>query len=74
MASSTEDLQSFWRVDDMFTFDNIGFAHALGDHKYLCCADCERGPLGVMLVSSKEILLSADRVHYVPPQISSVSE
>ncbi|XP_064112878.1 guanine nucleotide exchange factor MSS4 homolog isoform X2 [Macrobrachium nipponense] len=42
----TEDLDEWWVVDDMFTFDNIGFSHTVGSTKYLVCADCERGPVG----------------------------
>ncbi|XP_069163100.1 guanine nucleotide exchange factor MSS4 homolog [Procambarus clarkii] len=45
-STLTEDLNEWWVVDDMFTFDNIGFSHSVGSTKYLVCADCERGPVG----------------------------
>ncbi|KAG7163358.1 guanine nucleotide exchange factor MSS4 homolog [Homarus americanus] len=45
-STNTEDLSEWWVVDDMFTFDNIGFSHSVGTTKYLVCADCERGPVG----------------------------
>ena len=64
-STDVEDVSAFWHVPDMWLFDNIGFLHAVGDHKYICCADCERGPLGLMLVSTKEIFVAADRVHYL---------
>lgn len=46
LSTLTEDLSEWWVVDDMFTFDNIGFSHSVGSTKYLVCADCERGPVG----------------------------
>merc|ERR1712147_284802 len=43
---NAEDIELWWMVDDMFTFDNIGFSKAKDGIKYLTCADCEVGPLG----------------------------
>ena len=31
---------------DMYTFANMAFSRTVGQHKYLCCPDCEFGPLG----------------------------
>ncbi|KAM5302175.1 guanine nucleotide exchange factor MSS4 [Glossophaga mutica] len=39
-------LQEHWLVDDMFTFENVGFTKDVGNVKFLVCADCEVGPLG----------------------------
>ena len=41
-----EDLMDFWLVDDMFTFENVGFSNTVENIKYLICADCEIGPIG----------------------------
>ena len=41
-----ELITEFWAVDDMYSFANIAFSRTVGRFKYLCCADCEFGPLG----------------------------
>jgi hypothetical protein len=33
-------------TQDMYSFANIAFSRTVGQHKYLCCPDCEFGPLG----------------------------
>jgi guanine nucleotide exchange factor len=54
-------------VRDMFDFENIAFAHTVGDFKYLTCADCEREVLGVQLLTApgKPIYLCCSRVKYL---------
>jgi len=61
-----EIIETWWLVDDMFTFDNIGFSKsASGGLKYLTCADCEIGPLGVHDPKEpKKFLIAASRVRY----------
>uniref|UniRef100_H0VIJ1 Guanine nucleotide exchange factor MSS4 n=1 Tax=Cavia porcellus TaxID=10141 RepID=H0VIJ1_CAVPO len=39
-------LQDHWLVNDMFTFENVGFTKDVGNIKFLVCADCEIGPIG----------------------------
>ncbi|KAI4536588.1 hypothetical protein MG293_012791 [Ovis ammon polii] len=34
-------LQEHWLVEDMFTFENVGFTKDVGNIKFLVCADCE---------------------------------
>ena len=41
-----ECLTQFYCVKDMFDFDNVGFTKDVGEFKFLCCADCEIGPIG----------------------------
>ena len=41
-----ETLREFFRVDDMFDFDNLGFTNTVENKKFLSCADCDLGPLG----------------------------
>lgn len=42
----SETVTEFFRVDDMFDFDNLGFTNTVENRKYLSCADCDLGPLG----------------------------
>lgn len=42
----TQSFIEYWIIDDMFTFENIGFSNPVGDYKYLICADCDMGPIG----------------------------
>ena len=41
-----EKITQWYRVDDMFDFDNVGFSKTVDDCKFLTCADCEIGPIG----------------------------
>lgn len=46
--------QHFWSVADIFTFENVGYTNTVdGRYKYLTCADCECGPLGVQVISDE---------------------
>nr|XP_020011263.1 guanine nucleotide exchange factor MSS4-like [Castor canadensis] len=38
-------LQDHWLVNNMFTFENVGFTKDVGNIKFLVCADCEIGPI-----------------------------
>jgi len=50
----------------MWTFENIGFSHAVDDIKLLTCADCEHESIGFTLVQNTQVLwLSTTRVKYV---------
>ncbi|CAL8084758.1 unnamed protein product [Calicophoron daubneyi] len=42
----TDTLDQFWTVNDMFTFENVGFTRDVDSVRYLTCADCELGPIG----------------------------
>jgi hypothetical protein len=43
-AETKEVLGQFFRVEDMFDFDNMGFTNTVENIKYLSCGDCEAGP------------------------------
>ena len=45
-ATDLDRIGQFYRVEDMFDFDNVGFSKSVGDVKFLICADCEIGPIG----------------------------
>jgi hypothetical protein len=70
-SPSLDDDVFFYLLKDMFSFENIGFSKNVdgatafnGDLKYLCCADCELGPLGLYAPAlyGNEYLLLVDRV------------
>lgn len=63
--AETEPLAHYWQVDDMFTFENIGFSHTLKNWKYLICADCEMGPVGYHDVTTKCCYIALKRVKHV---------
>ena len=48
-----EIVREFFRVDDMFDFDNLGFTNTVENRKYLSCADCDLGPLGYHDLTTK---------------------
>ena len=62
----------FWKVHDMFQFENIAFTKSLkiDKHKYLTCADCELEIVGIHHLAAYEpdpnvIYVSCSRVAYV---------
>lgn len=60
-----DTVEDFWVVDDMFTFENIGFSNTVDGIKYLICADCEIGPVGFHDTSDKKAFFIAhDRIKY----------
>jgi len=61
-----DEINLWWSVDDMFTFDNIGFSKSKDGIKYLTCADCEVGPLGFHDPTEAPLrfLIAACRVKY----------
>ena len=58
-------LSSHWLVDDMYTFENVGFTNDVGRVKYLICADCEIGPIGWhSLDDKKSFYIALERVNH----------
>ncbi|XP_059509501.1 guanine nucleotide exchange factor MSS4 [Stegostoma tigrinum] len=58
-------LQDHWFVDDMYTFENVGFTKNVNNIKYLVCADCEIGPIGWhCLDDKKSFYVALDRVQH----------
>lgn len=67
--TTTGEIQTFWRVGDMMTFENIGFSKKLPNGiQFLSCADCDTGPLGYHESKApqvnKEYLIALNRVRY----------
>lgn len=59
---------SFWIVNDIFTFENVGVAKTTEDLDitYLCCADCDMGPIGFFDKNDpKKNYISKNRVVYL---------
>ena len=59
-----EKLSQFYRVEDMFDFDNIGFSNTVDEVKYLICADCEAGPIGYHVLSTKKSYVALSRINH----------
>lgn len=61
-----DTLTAHWFVDDMFTFENVGFTKDVGRIKYLICADCEIGPIGWHCLDDKKgFYIAMERVDHV---------
>lgn len=52
----------FWRIDDVYAFDNIAVSREAEGQKLLTCAECERDILGSMELTSKVCYLCCGRV------------
>ncbi|KYM87381.1 Guanine nucleotide exchange factor MSS4 like protein [Atta colombica] len=63
-ANQSETISAYWLIEDMYTFENIGVSHTVGNVKYLACADCERGPVGWHDLSTKKSYVASCRVKY----------
>eukprot|EP00092_Neocalanus_flemingeri_P005988 GFUD01006450.1.p2 GENE.GFUD01006450.1~~GFUD01006450.1.p2 ORF type:complete len:131 (-),score=46.08 GFUD01006450.1:84-434(-) len=59
-----EVLNQFFKVEDMFDFDNIGFTNTVETTKFLSCADCDVGPLGYHDLITKQSFVALARVAY----------
>lgn len=55
---------TLWCVEDIFKFENMGFSHTVNEFKYLCCADCESGPVGWHNIQSKYTFVCPNKVVY----------
>lgn len=58
----SEIVKNFWLVDDIYTFENMGFSLTVDKRKYLACPECEFGPLGFFEIDSNKSFVSIDRV------------
>lgn len=66
-TTTVQEFNSFWKVGDIFDFHNVGFTRtqqAKPNTKYLTCADCEQGVLGIQ-TGPKSIYLCHDRIKYL---------
>ena len=59
-----EKLSQFYRVEDMFDFDNVGFSKTVDNMKYLICADCEAGPIGYHDLNTKKCYVAISRIKH----------
>ncbi|XP_078500229.1 guanine nucleotide exchange factor MSS4 [Lissotriton helveticus] len=58
-------LEDHWLVDDMYTFENVGFTKDVGKIKFLICADCEIGPIGWHCLDDKKTFyVAVERVKH----------
>ncbi|XP_046739035.1 guanine nucleotide exchange factor MSS4 homolog [Diprion similis] len=63
-AEEEEEISDYWMVDDMFTFENIGFSNTVENLKYLICADCEIGPVGWHNLTDQKSYIALSRVKH----------
>eukprot|EP00794_Sanderia_malayensis_P019226 gene19226-21153_t len=64
-TTSSEDINEFWQLNNMMDFENVGFSNTVDNIKYLCCADCEIGPIGYHDVTDKtSFYVAVSRVVY----------
>ena len=65
MNDQVENLNKYWLVGDMMTFENVGFLKTVNGIKYLICADCEIGPIGYHdTQKQKQYYVAVGRVKY----------
>ncbi|XP_065180134.1 guanine nucleotide exchange factor MSS4-like [Sycon ciliatum] len=63
LSADGEALSSYFKLTDMMQFENVGFTLPHQGRKFLICADCEIGPIGVVeLDSPSEFWVALDRV------------
>ena len=64
-----ETLSDHWHVDSKMKFENVGVTRAIGgdtSFKYLACADCDRGPIGIVYNDApSSFYVAHDRVAYL---------
>jgi hypothetical protein len=73
--ASGEELRTHWRLTRRFDFENVGVtrpvsAESAQRYRYLTCADCERGPIGIVFfleTRQEEYFVSHGRVAYALP-------
>jgi len=67
-SPTTEQLTNFWLVGDQFQFENIAVTHPAGGergYKYLACAQCDRGPVGILFLDApSQFLIAHSRVKH----------
>lgn len=63
-AAEGEDLTEWWMVPDMYMFENVGFSNTVGTFKFLTCADCEQGPVGIHNLTVKKSYVAVQRIVY----------
>ncbi|XP_050356249.1 guanine nucleotide exchange factor MSS4 homolog [Nymphalis io] len=60
----SEKVNEFYHVENMYTFENIGFTHTVDNYKYLSCADCDAGPVGYYDMNTKHSYVALTRVNH----------
>lgn len=63
-AEQQELITDYWLVEDIYMFENIGVSHTVDNVQYLACADCERGPVGWLDLSTRKSYVALSRVKH----------
>lgn len=61
---SSDLVNKYWCVDNMYAFENVGFSKTVDGVKYLICADCEIGPIGWHDLNTKLSYVSLCKTSY----------
>jgi hypothetical protein len=71
-SSSIIPIHEGWSVKDVFDFDNVAFSQPLADHpdglRYLCCAECDAGPIGYAILDSTTTMIAIDKSRVIQDQ------
>lgn len=62
------DSQTFFVLTDIMSFENVGVSRSLPDREntsILCCADCDKGPIGLNLKKDGKIIICVDAMKSV---------
>ena len=59
-----EAIEDCWLVGDMYTFENISVTKLANNVKYLACANCDRGPIGWVDISTLKSYIALSRVRH----------
>jgi len=64
-CETVETLDDHWIVADQFDFENVGVSRPVtsnGSYRYLLCADCDLGPIGIRYDSDPNFYVFHNRV------------
>jgi hypothetical protein len=68
LVTEMEVVSNHWLVTDQYQFENIGVSKPIdADNlfRYLCCADCDGGPVGIVYSAApSEFYVTHERVAY----------
>ena len=63
----------FVEVEDIYSFENMGFSLTVENKKFLACPECELGPLGFHHLETKKSFLSLERAVQEDAQVTQES-
>jgi hypothetical protein len=66
--ATREQLSAHWLVPSQMTFENVGVTRGVDPaYRYLTCASCDRGPIGInFFAEPSKFYVAHARVKYAP--------